>query len=274
MEDILMKERGNETFSNQMKALFPALSDEQVFDFPIELIEQADINDIYNHSKKIMSQMIEFKELMMMYSCAIKKIRTKFEILDAEFNVRNRRNPINLIHTRLKSPRSILEKMNRNNIPFSIGNLEANINDVAGIRIICPYVDDIYQISDALIKQDDVQLLAKKDYIAHPKPNGYRSMHLIVSTPVFFSSQTKIIKAEVQIRTIAMDFWATLEHQLKYKNLSGAGSEIAAELRQCASAIADIDLRMLEIRKKIAANSEQPTEEEILFEKMRNFSLS
>lgn len=259
----------------QLESLLSSISEEKDLDFPAELFKDLDINEIYNESKKIMTQMIGFKELMMMYDCAIKKIRTKFEILDTEFNVRYRRNPINFINTRLKSTRSIMEKMQRNKIPFSLENIEANINDAAGIRIICSYVDDIYSLSSALINQDDIRLVEQKDYIANPKPNGYRSMHLIVSTPIYFADQTRHIKAEVQIRTIAMDFWATLEHQLRYKNLASAGKGIAAELKECADVISETDIKMLDIRKKIEANAHEPTEEEILFEKMSklNFSL-
>ena len=119
--------------------------------------------------------------------------------------------------TRLKRSGSIAEKLSRQNLPFSTDSIEAHINDVAGVRVICSYVDDIYRIADALLKQDDVTLVARKDYIASPKPNGYRSLHLIVQVPVFFADQKKNLKVEAQIRTIAMDFWASLEHQLKYK---------------------------------------------------------
>lgn len=260
---------GYSVLPSQFETLFSNMSGEQSFDFPIELIENADINDLYTESKEILSQLIEYKELMMMYDCAIKKVRTKFEILDTEFNVRYRRNPINFINTRLKNTRSIMEKMKRNQLPFSVASIEENIKDIAGIRVICSYVDDIYLLSEALSQQDDVQIVERKDYIANPKPNGYRSMHLIVRTPVFFADQTKYLKAEVQIRTIAMDFWATLEHQLKYKHLSTAGEALASELKECANVISDTDLKMLEIRKKIETNGKEPTEEEILFEKMK-----
>ena len=158
--------------------------------------------------------------------------------------------------------------MGRKNIPFTLDNIEKYINDVAGVRVICSYIDDIYSIAKALIQQDDIKLIEQKDYIAHPKPNGYRSLHLIVSVPVYFAEQKKDMKVEVQIRTIAMDSWASLEHQLRYKQEITNGEEIAQQLKECADLIADIDSRMLDIRTKIEANSSDPTEEEILLKKL------
>jgi putative GTP pyrophosphokinase len=211
--------------------------------------------------------MTEYRELMMMYNCAMKQIHTKFEILNAEYNERYKRNPINFINTRLKCRSSIVDKMIRSNVPLSIENIEANIFDVAGVRVICSYVDDIYEITQALLKQGDITRISQKDYIANPKPNGYRSMHLIISVPVFFTDHMKHIKVEVQIRTIAMDFWATLEHELRYKNQITHGTKIAAELKECADIISETDARMLEIRKKIVVNEQ--TEDEILIERMK-----
>ena len=168
-------------------------------------------------ARQLLETAVEYKELRMMYACAIKEVQTKFEVLETEFKVRYQRNPISSIQTRLKSSSSIIEKMIRKGIPFSIENLEEQIHDLAGIRVICSYVDDIYALAQALTGQDDITLIEEKDYIKYPKPNGYRSLHLIVSVPVFFSQQKRQIKVEVQIRTIAMDFWASLEHQMKYK---------------------------------------------------------
>ena len=177
-------------------------------------------------------------------------------MLDVEFNVRYSRNPINAIHTRLKSNQSILEKMQRRRIPFSLENLETRIQDVAGVRVICSYVDDIYRLSEALLRQDDVKLIAQKDYIQQPKPNGYRSLHLIVRVPVFFADQRRDLPVEVQIRTIAMDFWASLEHQLKYKAATQVPDDVREELYQCAIAIADIDERMQNICRKLRGQCE------------------
>ena len=251
-------------------AQFSDASDPQINDLARELITMSNpiINTIYDQSKEILSSLVEFKELMMMYKCAIKEIKTKFEVLNTEFNILYQRNPINFIGARLKRTASIIEKMRRKQIPFTIENIEEYINDVAGVRVICSYVDDIYTIAEALIQQDDIELIKKKDYIANPKPNGYRSLHLIVSVPVYFTEQKKNMKVEVQIRTIAMDSWASLEHQLRYKRPIADESEIAEQLKQCADLIAEIDSRMLGIRTKIESNSSEPSEEEILLTKL------
>ena len=153
-------------------------------------------------ARQLLETAVEYKELRMMYACAIKEVQTKFEVLETEFKVRYQRNPISSIQTRLKSSSSIIEKMIRKGIPFSMENLEEQIQDLAGIRVICSYVDDIYALAQALTSQDDITLLEEKDYIRNPKPNGYRSLHLIVSVPVFFSQQKRQIKVEVQILSL------------------------------------------------------------------------
>lgn len=246
-------------------------NNERILDYELssEVLSMYDpiINAMRDQSKEILAYMIEFKELMMMYKCAMKEIKTKFEILDTEFKIRYQRNPINFINTRLKRTTSIIEKMGRKNISFSIENIEKHIHDVAGVRVICSYIDDIYNIAKALIQQDDITLIEQKDYIANPKSNGYRSLHLIVSVPVYFAEHKKEMKVEVQIRTIAMDSWASLEHQLRYKQ-EITNEEIAEQLKKCADLIADIDSRMLDIRTKIEENSSVPTEEEIFFKKL------
>jgi len=246
-------------------------SGENDFGLPPEFLQMSIDNApaIYDHSKKMMGMIIQYKELMMMYSCALKEMRTRFEILNAEFSVRDSRNPINFINTRLKRSSSLIEKMHKIGIPISIENIEDNIEDVAGIRVICSYVDDIYKISEALVSQKDVELISQKDYIANPKPNGYRSLHMIVRVPVHFENCMKSVKVEVQIRTIAMDFWATLEHELKYKNRSIDEDEIVAELKGCAEIISAADSKMLEIRTRVENNSAGHSEEDILFEQIR-----
>lgn len=223
---------------------------------------------VVNQTKRMMGTLVEYKELMMMYTCAMKEIRTKFEVLNTEFNIRYQRNPISSITTRLKRTSSISEKMERNGWEFSPESIEKNLNDVAGVRVICSYIDDIYTIADALLQQDDITLIARKDYIAEPKPNGYRSLHLIVSVPVFFYNQKREMKVEVQIRTIAMDFWASLEHQLKYKQEVPDQREIVQQLKECADRIAATDQEMLKIRNRIEETADALTEEDILFEKM------
>ena len=221
----------------------------------------------------LLDGVMEYREMMMAYSCAIKEVRTKFDVLDTEFHVRNQRNPISTIHTRLKSQTSILEKMNRIGYAPTVENIVTHLNDIAGVRVICAYVDDIYEIADALIRQDDIHLIRKKDYIANPKPNGYRSLHLIVSVPVFFAESRKEMKVEVQIRTIAMDFWASLEHQIKYKKDISNAEEIIGRLKNCADVIADTDLEMQKIRRQIEKEAGTSVESETILERLKKFDV-
>lgn len=225
-------------------------------------------------ARQFMETIVDYKELRMMYTCAMKEIQTKFEILNTEFKVRYRRNPIASITTRLKTTASISEKLARYNCSLSVENIEKYIHDVGGVRVICSYIDDIYLIADALLAQDDITLLRKKDYIAEPKPNGYRSLHLIVTVPVFFADQKIDMKVEVQIRTIAMDFWASLEHQMKYKQEIPEQEAIVEELRLCAETIRQTDERMLDIRQKIEAAADMEDEEDILFDKLSRIDIS
>ena len=222
----------------------------------------------------VMDSVLDIKEMLMEYSCAIREIKTKLEILDTEFALRLSRNPISSIQTRLKSQVSILEKMERKNVPLSRQNIEETLNDIAGIRVICSYIDDIYRIAEALTRQDDIVLLEEKDYIKHPKENGYRSLHLIVSVPVFLSNEKKIVKAEVQIRTIAMDFWASLEHGIKYKkNVPDAG-RLISELKDCADIIAATDERMQKIRTDMDGIKDEESGMEQLYEKLKKVDIS
>ncbi len=228
---------------------------------------------LYERAKTMMWSMVEYKELKMLYSCALKEVRTKFEVLSTEFQLRNNRNPISSIQTRLKSTESIMDKLERKHAPFTTEAIESYIQDVAGIRVICPYIDDIYTIADTFLKQDDITLIARKDYIENPKPNGYRSLHLIVEVPVFLSECKRIMAVEVQIRTIAMDFWASLEHQMKYKKDIPDADDIAHELVACADVISKTDEHMLTIRRRIEAADDTPTEEDILFERLSRMDM-
>ena len=207
----------------------------------------------------LFDQAQEFEELMMMYSCAIREVKTKLEVLNDELSVRYNRNPIEFIKSRLKKPISILKKLEKNGYELTLESVMANLNDVAGVRVVCYFIDDIYDVARWLAKQDDIRLLEVKDYIRHPKNNGYRSLHMIVEIPVFFSEEKRQMRVEVQIRTIAMDFWASLEHQLRYKrDLDKVDNPeaIGKELKLCAEIIADTDLRMQEIREKIGVFTE------------------
>ncbi len=225
-------------------------------------------------TRKIANAVVNYQELLMRYNCAMKEIRTKFEVLNTEFNVRFRRNPIVSINTRLKQTASIIGKMERLGLEFTPEAVEKNLNDVAGVRVVCSYLDDVYTIAQALTKQDDVRLIRVKDYIQNPKENGYRSLHLIVSVPVFFADMPRDVKVEVQIRTVAMDYWAELEHQLRYKQEIPNEEEIVKELTECAKKTAEIDAQMLEIRKKIESGTEKPTDDEVLLDKLKKINFS
>ena len=224
-------------------------------------------------ARRFLETIVDYKELRMIYTCAMKEVQTKFDILNTEFKVRYRRNPITSITTRLKTTASITEKLARFNSSLSVENIEKYIYDVGGVRVICSYVDDIYLLADALLAQDDITLLRKKDYIAEPKPNGYRSLHLIVTVPVFFADRKLDVKVEVQIRTIAMDFWATLEHQMKYKRDIPDHEAISEELRLCAETIRRTDERMLAIRQKIEAAEDVRDEDDLLFDKLSRIDI-
>lgn len=228
----------------------------------------AGIANIYRHTKKVMWTLVQYKDMQMKYSCAIKEIKTKFDVLSTEFNVKHKRNPISSISSRLKSTESIVNKLMRKDLPFSIEGMENNLFDIAGVRVVCSYIDDIYAIADALLAQDDIELVDRKDYIKQPKPNGYRSLHLIVRVPVFFAGSKENVPVEVQIRTIAMDFWASLEHQIKYKKDIPDQEDVVAKLRECADVITQTDEKMLALRKRIEDAEDVPTEEEILFERI------
>ena len=164
--------------------------------------------------------------------------------------------------------------MARMGIPPTRENIEQNLNDIAGIRVICSYIDDIYLLAEALTRQDDIKLIRKKDYISNPKPNGYRSLHLIVSIPIFFAESVKEVKAEVQIRTIAMDFWASLEHQIKYKKNVEHAEKVIARLKECAEEIAHVDETMQEIRIEMDGIREETTDVEALYEKLKKIDIN
>ncbi len=191
----------------------------------------------------------KYNKLMSYYRCALMEIETKFNVLNVEFSLRYDRNPINSIKTRLKKPMSIKQKLEKNGCPLNLQSIEDNVHDVAGIRVICSFEKDVYTLADALLKQDDIKLVAKKDYIANPKPNGYRSLHLIVEVPIFLAHEKKIMKAEIQLRTIAMDSWAALEHQLRYKKDFEFTDNMANELFECAKLSEQLDRRMDNLRK-------------------------
>ncbi len=208
----------------------------------------------------IFKEIVNFKELMLMYNSAIREVTTKLEILNDELSLNNRKNPIQFIKSRVKKPMSIVNKLQKLDKELSVDSIMNSLNDVAGIRVITAFIDDVYKISDMLVKQDDITLIEAKDYIKNPKANGYRSYHMIIEVPVFFSDKKQSVRVEIQIRTVAMDFWASLEHQLKYKENVENSAEIEEELKECAETIAMTDKKMLNIRNKMEENKEEREE--------------
>lgn len=198
----------------------------------------------------IQEKTLELQRLMAYYQCAIMEIETKFKVLDTEFSLQHDRNPISTIKTRLKSMPSIIEKLERYDFPFTVQSIEENLHDIAGIRVVCSFLEDVYTLADALLKQDDITLIQRKDYIQNPKENGYRSLHLIVSVPIFLENEKRPMKVEIQLRTIAMDCWASLEHQLKYKKEVTFTSEMQENLYECAKLSMELDKRMDTLRKQ------------------------
>lgn len=200
-----------------------------------------------------------FDTLMSYYQCAIMEVETKFKVLSEEYSLEYDRNPIENIKSRVKSFDSLLKKIRRKNIPLTMTSIEENIQDIAGVRVICSFPDDIYRLADCLLSQDDIILLEKKDYIKNPKPSGYRSLHLIIQTPIFLQEGKRMVTVEVQLRTIAMDFWASLEHKLRYKkNISEEQSVfLAEEMSQCAEISASLDERMQKVKDMLIQSEEE-----------------
>ena len=206
--------------------------------------------------ERLLESAMPFQKLIMQYQCALLEVKTKFEVLNHELSINSDQNPILSIESRIKKPISILEKMKRKNIEISVQAIEENICDIAGIRVICCFPKDIYTLAEKICEQDDIRLIERKDYIKNPKPNGYRSLHLIVEVPVFLSSGKLLRKVEIQFRTIAMDFWASLDHKLRYKKDLQNGEVIAAQLKECADAISGIDEKMQDILIQIEGDDE------------------
>lgn len=187
------------------------------------------------------------------YECAAMEIETKFKVLNLQFSSDSNRNPIETIKTRIKTMPSILRKLQRRNLPITIEAIEENLHDIAGVRVICSFIDDIYKLADYISEQDDVEVIERKDYISKPKEGGYRSLHLIVRTPIFTQKGKKLVDVEVQIRTIAMDFWASLEHKLRYKKQIDPDllSQLSEELRICSKISDELDRTMQSVRERL-----------------------
>lgn len=193
----------------------------------------------------------EFRKLMAYYKCALMEIETKFNVLAEEYSLQHDRNPIVTIKSRIKSPDSIMEKLERRGFDKDVANIEPNLHDVAGVRIICSFESDVYMLAQSFLMQDDITLIEKKDYISNPKGNGYRSLHLIVAVPIFLELEKKSMKVEIQIRTLAMDCWAELEHQLRYKKEHLFDDDLQYELKTCATLGEEMDKRMENLKQNV-----------------------
>lgn len=209
--------------------------------------------DLASNSIKISDDIHSWEEVSLMYNSALKQITTKIEILNEEFQEVHRYNPIEHVKARVKTPESIVKKLKRNGYESTIENMVRYVNDIAGIRIICSFTSDIYRIAEMISNQKDIQVLTVKDYIMNPKKSGYRSYHMIISLPVYLSDRIVNVKVEIQIRTVAMDFWASLEHKIQYKFEGKAPTHINSELHECAKMVADLDARMLSLNEEILA---------------------
>lgn len=217
----------------------------------MEYPEETQLRKKAEEIAKNFSRTKEFADAMTLYRCAIMEVQTKLNVLNEEFSLQYDRNPFESIESRLKSPTSIVEKMLSKGLEINVENMEGEIFDIAGIRVVCSFREDIYKLSDLLVQQDDILLLARKDYIENPKSNGYRSFHIIVDIPIFLSDGKKHMKVEVQFRTIAMDFWASVDHKLKYKKKLAHPEEVVARLKKCADTLSELDEEMEEIRQSL-----------------------
>lgn len=201
--------------------------------------------------QRLLGRLRSLRQLLVIYSSAIREVETKLAILNDEFQVKRHRNPIESIKSRVKEPESILLKLSDKGLEASPESIMRHLDDVAGVRVVCPFIDDIYFVADSLLAQDDITLIEREDYIAKPKPSGYRSLHLVIEVPVFFSDKKQLVRVEIQIRTIGMNFWASLEHEIRYKKDLVDSDVISRELKECADTIAATDARMQAIRQRL-----------------------
>lgn len=201
-----------------------------------------------------------WEEVVLIYNSALKEMGTKLEILNDEFQHVHQYNPIEHIKSRIKTPQSIVKKLKKHGYESTIDNMVKYVNDIAGVRVICSFTSDIYRIAEMIIKQSDIKVISVKDYILHPKPSGYKSYHLIVTLPIFLSDRIVDTKVEIQIRTVAMDFWASLEHKIHYKFEGNVPEHIKKELIECASMVSELDDRMLSLNEQIQKIADQDAE--------------
>jgi len=202
------------------------------------------------------SEVDSWQEVTLLYNAALRQVQTKLEILNDEFQHVHRYNPIEHIKARIKTPTSIVKKLKKNGYESTIENMVKYVNDIAGVRVICSFTSDIYRIAEMIADQQDIKVISVKDYITYPKPSGYKSFHMLITVPVYLSDRRQDTKVEIQIRTVAMDFWATLEHKIHYKFEGHAPADIKNELVECAKMVADLDARMLSLNERVAALSD------------------
>lgn len=253
----------NREVLNEIKKQSRTLIEEKRDKFVRQNLLSDEFLDMMQRNKK------PFDLLMSYYQCAIMEIETKFKVLNEEYSLEYDKNPIEGIKSRIKSYDSLLKKIRRKDIPMTLESIEKNITDIAGVRVICSFPADIYEVADSFLRQDDITLLERKDYIQNPKPSGYRSLHLIVQVPIFLQNEKKPVTVEVQFRTIAMDFWASLEHKLRYKKDIPADKAkyLEDEMLACAQISADLDMRMQNVRDVIAENT-TPDERPLLLKEL------
>ncbi len=234
----------------QNRATVPELSPEIVFEHALTTqFSPEEARELMTKQEK------SYREIMTYYNCAMMEIETKLRVLNEDLSLQGEGNPIESIKTRLKSPESLAKKILRNRLPLTVESIENGVNDVAGVRVICSFESDIYKLAKALLQQDDITLIARKDYVAHPKANGYRSLHLIVAVPIFLHNEKRIMRVEVQFRTLAMDLWASVEHKLRYKkDVDDYEPELSEELKICANMAADLDARMEALHQMVAGS--------------------
>ncbi len=220
---------------------------------PATVKSESNIFKALEKNDDLFKMAFKYQEIMMIYESAIKQIETKLDVLNKEYKVTGRRNPIDSVRSRVKSPVSIAEKLEKKGLPVSFQTMTENLSDIAGVRVICPYISDIYTVRDLLLRQPDITLIEEKDYIENPKKSGYRSLHIVIEIPVYLSNTKHNVKVEIQLRTIAMDFWASLEHELRYKTSSKVPESVRRELFRVAETIAMTDREMEEIAIELQA---------------------
>ena len=214
-----------------------------------KIVKEDEIFDPFEHSEEALRA--DYLQVRSAYAAGIREINARLTTLDQEFSLRHRHNPIHHIESRIKSLPSIVKKLRSQNHPASIIAAKKYLHDIAGVRVVCRYVDDIYRIAELLLSQDDISLILEKNYIQNPKPNGYRSLHIVVDVPVYMSQGKLYIPVEIQIRTVAMDFWATLEHGIRYKATEEVSQSIVDRLRECADVITETDYKMQQIFQEL-----------------------